>query len=324
MHSERELSLAWIDFLAEIEAARRELQCSHSPAWFRGHSNEKWPLRPSLFRYGTATDPEDALIQDRARRLHNERRRWRAIVELKSAARKELTLERKSTAKQEAYRTAADDERSTKASIQSLTAELERLSTPINGEREIFDEFVFRSGASDDESSWLILARMRHHGVPTRLLDWTDRLDIAIYFALDSYRTMIEQLDGSGLAPRELNKRPRPCIWVLNPFLLGQRATGRTAIWSLTRETDFDYYVRFLRERNWPFKEPMPIYPPSKLERVQSQRGFFTLFGRAKKDLDIQLREGLKCLRQIPLTPEAALFCLDYLTRVQGLSPFEV
>jgi len=324
MYADTLLSAAWIEFLAEVESARRELQCSNSAAWFRGHSEVSWSLRPSLFRYGTATDTEHPIVRDRLGRLNTARRRWRVTVDAKAVARKELTRDHANAAHQVAYRDAVTAEQHLKAEITALSAELLPLCAPVNGEREIFDEFVFRSGTADEKSSWIVLAKMRHFGVPTRLLDWTDRLDIAIYFALERHRTAMEKLPPSANLVHALAKSSRPCIWILNPFLLGQRATGRTAIWNLAHEVGYDYYIRVLRDRNWPFREPMPIYPPANFERLQSQRGFFTVFGMAKEDLDIQVREGSKCLRRIPMSTEAAVFCLDYLSRVQGLSPFEV
>src|SRR5690349_12120652 len=57
-------------------------------------------------------------------------------------------------------------------------------------------------------SQWDMLFFMRHHGAPTRLLDWTESLAVAIYFALN---------DEPGACP---TMDPSPCIWILNPYLL--------------------------------------------------------------------------------------------------------
>jgi len=95
-------------------------------------------------------------------------------------------------------------------------------------------------------------------------------------------------------------------------------------VWNLSRDPDYDYYRRILHERSWPFDEPMPTYPPAPIERIRSQRGYFTVLGNSKDPMEVQLGRGIRCLRRVEMEPEAAIFCLDYLSRVQGLSPYEV
>jgi FRG domain-containing protein len=317
---------AWMTFLSSIEEARRELRCSHSAAWFRGQSDLRWNLEPSLFRYGIEDDPDDRIeLATHERTIQGYRDRWQSLLQEKKELKKKIRYEADGdSSSHHRYHKVIAEAKIAKSELARAQTELKQFRAPVNGERELFEEFVFRAGKPDSILSWVILAEMRHHGVPTRLLDWTDRLDIAIYFALEQYRAEMSKISSAKEAIDRVANLPKPCIWVLNPFLLARRATGRTAIWNLARAAEYDYYVRILRDRNWPFDEPIPTYPPTSIERVRSQRGYFTVFGNSKEPLDRQATDGITCLRRIVIDPEVAIFSLDYLARVQGLSPFEV
>jgi hypothetical protein len=52
---------------------------------------------------------------------------------------------------------------------------------------ELFDRRVQRlRGTGEAKRDWHVLADMQHYGVPTRLLDWTSVLGIAVFFATAS------------------------------------------------------------------------------------------------------------------------------------------
>lgn len=88
-------------------------------------------------------------------------------------------------------------------------------------ERSLFDNFRreahgLLSNVPADEWEWLSVAQ--HHGLPTRLLDWTHNLLVALYFAVEA-RT---DDDGAILALRAVNKaseekRTRPPFDLISP-----------------------------------------------------------------------------------------------------------
>lgn len=53
-------------------------------------------------------------------------------------------------------------------------------------EASLFFEFRARARELHDDAptEWDILFSMRHHGVATRLIDWTETLGVAVFFAL--------------------------------------------------------------------------------------------------------------------------------------------
>lgn len=150
-----------------------------------------------------------------------------------------------------------------------LTPRLLRYSNGLAREETLYTEFVTRGAPflSDHASEWEVLAKMQHYGVPTRLLDWTERLSTALFFALNG-------------------TSESPCIWVLNPFLLAAKASrGRfKAIIDFGDDAEFSYANA--RNGTWPFRLPFPIVSPWKFTRIGQQGGFFTVNGTDTDPLD--------------------------------------
>jgi hypothetical protein len=178
-------------------------------------------------------------------------------------------------------------------------------------ELKIYEEFIdFDQDADNSINSWERLVRLQHYGVPTRLLDWTEVLGVALYFALRSY-------DGRSNA--------MPAIWIINPFQLSTRArrTNDRTIASFHCDADMDYFRLFLQNKKlqWPYHCPIPYRPPKLTHRIRAQKGFFTIHGLDNRPLDAI---APKLVRQVRLPREAIVDAKKFLnlSGIDSLSMF--
>lgn len=143
-------------------------------------------------------------------------------------------------------------------------------------ENDLFFEFQARARelAREPLSDWDILQFMRHHGLATRLLDWTETLGVAFYFAI------LNAGDGDG------------CLWLLNPYAMNE-AGG----W--TRDLVAPRFLAYEDGESWTYSDlltdspgmgwddPVALYPVQKSSRLQAQRGYFTIHGDIHEPLDL-------------------------------------
>ena len=320
----------WQVFLDEVRAARADLRCSISGAWFRGHSDGAHALVPSLFRQPMRIDPDFKAEWLQCRGMIDSYKR--------EFAAKRRELERCAAIEDESRR--RDEQSRVRGEMQQLrrtTAKTRDQLKPIelvpSGERDAYVEWCFRSGKKD-EPSWLVLAEMQHSGVPTRLLDWSESLLVSLFFATARVRAAVdakwlrdsvalESLTGdpSTLELTYSSAEHHPTVWVFNPYRASERATDRLRIWDLSRDR-FDYYQAFVVQREWPFEKAIPAFSPWSSGRIAAQQGLFTVAGYDRRPMDEQL--GPTCLRKVVLTPGAALYAVRFLREVGGFDHFSL
>jgi len=118
---------------------------------------------------------------------------------------------------------------------------------------------------------WYVL--MRHNGVPTRLLDWSEGCLIALYFALRRELS----------APRK--SRPQnAAVWVLDPQWLNGRVTEKKGkkgkdLFLTPYSPEIRRYLPAPRARKKHGLPPGAILPTYLMRQMLTQRSAFTIQG---------------------------------------------
>ncbi|MFY9826249.1 MAG: FRG domain-containing protein [Thermoanaerobaculia bacterium] len=330
----------WERFLAKVQEAKDGLHCSWHGAWFRGHSDsDQYRLVPALFRIPDRRDPDfRAEVEALEKKKEEFPRRFGELVGQKAALKNRHNRARESKNIDEAKKALEQLEevnrliRLNKSALSEICRNLQGHQLLHAGERDAFLEYSFRAGAND-RSSWETLAEMQHYGIPTRLLDWTEILAVALYFALSEYRKKlfsewnVEELSNDGRF-RNINRNRDfripaglavPSVWIINPYLVSRDATKRTRVWDLT-SPEYDYFANFIAKKSWHFEKPIPVYSPWRNTRLAAQQGMFTVSGYSKEPLDKIFSK--RVAREVRLDPAAAVYGVRHLLDFCGIDHF--
>ena len=160
-----------------------------------------------------------------------------------------------------------------------LTPSLLRKNISTNIEHNLYHECFVRANhlVNRNANSWERLAFMQHYGIPTRLLDWTESLAVALFFAVN---------DNSS----------NPHLWIINAFHLNKDSTKNSRIFVTGLDFIPEYYDSFVSIENrhvWKYEKPIFLQIPWTMDRLKVQSGFFT-FHSNEKPLEITSQKYIR------------------------------
>jgi len=145
--------------------------------------------------------------------------------------------------------------------------------------------FLEKEPANDIE--WQFL--MRHHEVPSRLVDWSKGSFVALYFATKKSLKAVENPlnDLNGLNNDDFNDPQKPeeeegaVVWMLEPRRLSEMFEGRRSIYGSNDEKTKEYFCPQNNKEECPDRDsskwyPLPIIPDIISPRIQAHIGRFT------------------------------------------------
>ena len=188
-----------------------------------------------------------------------------------------------------------------------LTPSLGRLILEPDTESRLYYQFLSYGGylIPARSSTWDVYFMMQHHGLPTRLLDWTESLAVALYFAMR-------------------NATSEAAIWILSPYWLNHSMLGRWAVERLDSAFPSGYEDYFINDRSSSYgRFPAPaiaVSGGSDSSRMRSQRAVFTLHG----DLERPLNKSVKNVAWKVTIPKKAFEDARLFLKNAGVNEFSL
>jgi hypothetical protein len=163
-------------------------------------------------------------------------------------------------------------------------------------EKKLFFEFgrtaarLFEKRTSD----WEALFDMQHYWIPTRLLDWTTVMGVAIAFILHG----------------DYSDTQDSALFVLDPVALN-RLSGRDDVINVPEDKTFEYKTIYWERRPVQIERPLAIRPSQQIsDRLRAQKGTFTVYGTSAAMFEIAAKN---CFRKVILPAAAKAEAREFL-----------
>lgn len=149
---------------------------------------------------------------------------------------------------------------------------------------DVFIQNAVQFSSHDGQDDWAWMFLMRHHGVPTRLLDWTESPLVALYFAVAESGD--DDSDKSDAA-----------LWILYPKLLNSISEFHSIPTFYDKQINENYSLQnFVDSAEHVIRKPMAAIANRSSIRMQAQQSVFTVSHRDLTPLN-EFGDKTHCLK---------------------------